>query len=103
MRRQALVPLQRELARRGVRGARLLDIGCGTGRFLREVKSNYPTLDVTALDLSPFYIAEARGNVLGWSRINLIAAGEEEFGLLDAGFVMMCRIYFLLWVAERMR
>src|SRR5438094_6608233 len=34
MRRQALVPL-REAVRRSGSGARLLDIGCGTGAFLR--------------------------------------------------------------------
>jgi len=49
MRRQALVPLGRVLAERGVRNAALLDLACGTGRFLREVKSNYPKLAVTAL------------------------------------------------------
>src|SRR5215469_5090998 len=42
MRRQALVPLKAALV--GCPDGRLLDIGCGTGRFLREVKSNYPRL-----------------------------------------------------------
>jgi ubiquinone/menaquinone biosynthesis C-methylase UbiE len=93
MRRQALVPLQRELARRGVRGARLLDIGCGTGRFLREVKSNYPTLDVTALDLSPFYLAEARRNLAPWSRTNFITAAAEDIPSPDASFDIICTIY----------
>src|SRR5258708_16885 len=59
MRRQALVPLRDAVARGGARAARLLDLGCGTGSFLREVKSNYPTLAVTALDLSPFYLQKA--------------------------------------------
>src|SRR5437667_8871495 len=44
MRRQALVPLKAALARRGA--ARLLDVACGTGCFLREVKANYPRLEV---------------------------------------------------------
>src|SRR5206468_9637958 len=56
MRRQALVPMAAELARRGVRNASLLDMACGTGRFLREIKHNHPRLAVTALDLSPFYL-----------------------------------------------
>jgi hypothetical protein len=57
MRRQALVPLHRELTRGGLAGARLVEVACGTGRFLREVKNNYPRLPVAALDLSPHYLA----------------------------------------------
>src|SRR5689334_1607221 len=63
MRRQALVPLKRALAenRTGARGGvRVLDLACGTGRFLREVKANYPRLHVTGLDLSPNYLSVAR-------------------------------------------
>ena len=62
MRRQALVPLRAALRRHpgGVwRTARLLDIGCGTGSFLREVKRNFPRLAVTGLDLSEPYLALA--------------------------------------------
>ena len=43
-------------------GATLLDLACGTGRFLTFVRDNYPKMDVTGLDLSPFYLAEARKN-----------------------------------------
>jgi len=93
MRRQALVPLQRELARCGVRQARLLDIGCGTGRFLREVKSNYPRLDVSALDLSPFYLAEARRNLAPWSRVEFIAAAAEDIPSADASFDVISATY----------
>src|SRR5271170_5080880 len=58
MRRQALVPLKSTLS--GNPAGRLLDIACGTGRFLREVKANHPRLYVTGLDLSPHYLAVAR-------------------------------------------
>src|SRR5438105_14331502 len=75
MRRQALVPLKRALAgtwvgRRG--GARLLDVACGTGRFLREVKANYPRLHVTGLDLSPNYLSVARRELAAWSRTRFV-------------------------------
>lgn len=78
MRRQALVPLRRELAARGVRRARLIDLGCGTGRFLREVKTNYPKLSVTAVDLSPFYLDEARRALRAWSRAEFVGAPAER-------------------------
>ena len=43
-------------------GAKFLELACGTGRFLTFVRDNYPEMDVTGLDLSPFYLAEARKN-----------------------------------------
>src|SRR5438128_10289069 len=48
MRRQALVPLREALLRAGGT-ARLLDIGCGTGEFLREVKRNHPRLAIAGI------------------------------------------------------
>ena len=71
MQRTALVPLSewtRETgASRDGEGTKLLELACGTGRFLTFVRDNYPKMDVTGLDLSPFYLAEARdnGRVLG--------------------------------------
>jgi ubiquinone/menaquinone biosynthesis C-methylase UbiE len=93
MRRQALVPLRDAVARGGVRSARLLDLGCGTGRFLREIKTNYPTLAVTALDLSPFYLEEARRTLAPWSRSEFIAAAAEDVPCPDASFDIVTAIY----------
>src|SRR6185312_8027507 len=86
MRRQALVPLRRVLDERGVRRAKLIDFACGTGRFLREIKSNYPRLAVTALDLSPFYLDEARKALAPWSDAAFIAAPAEAVPLPDSSF-----------------
>jgi ubiquinone/menaquinone biosynthesis C-methylase UbiE len=93
MRRQVLVPLGEAVARSGARTARLLDLGCGTGSFLREVKSNYPTLAVAALDLSPFYLAEARRLLAPWSRCEFIAAAAEDVPCPDESFDIVTAIY----------
>ena len=75
MQRTALVPLA-EWARETGRdvengaGATLLELACGTGRFLTFVRDNYPEMDVTGLDLSPFYLAEARKNNEYWERFS---------------------------------
>ncbi|KAI8105187.1 hypothetical protein M9435_000357 [Picochlorum sp. BPE23] len=45
-----------------------LEVACGTGRFATFVKDNYPTLDLTVTDLSPFYLQEARNNLKYWKR-----------------------------------
>lgn len=93
MRRQALVPLAAVLRRRGVRGARLLDMACGTGRFLTFVKDNYPCLPVTALDLSPPYLAEARARLAAWRGVEIVQAPAERTGLPAAGFDAITCIY----------
>src|SRR4249920_2145800 len=79
MRRQALVPLRAALLDRGPEAgtARLLDIGCGTGAFLREVKRNHPRLSVAGVDLSAPYLAVARRRLAAWSRVELTEAAAE--------------------------
>ncbi len=81
MRRQALVPIHHFLRRRRVAACRLADVACGTGRFLTFVKDNYPRLAVTALDVSPYYLDEARGNLKHWSRVEFIEAAVERAAL----------------------
>src|SRR5215469_13835902 len=98
MRRQALVPLRHTLAGRpvGIRGAtRLLDAACGTGRFLREVKANYPRLHVTGLDLSPYYLAVARRALAPWSRVRLVEGAAEAMPFGDGEFDAATCIYLL--------
>lgn len=103
MRRQALVPLQRVLAERGVRRARLIDLACGTGRFLREVKSNYPRLAVTALDLSPFYLDAARRALRPWTRTEFIAAPAERVPREDGSFDVATSIFLFHELPARER
>jgi ubiquinone/menaquinone biosynthesis C-methylase UbiE len=103
MRRQALVPLRRLLDERGVRRARLIDLACGTGRFLREVKRNYPRLAVTALDLSPFYLDEAKKALKPWTGTSFIAASVEKVPAQDAGFDAVTSIFLFHELPARQR
>ena len=61
MRRAALAEISRELKGRDQRGVNLLDLACGTGRFLAQVMETFPRLRASALDLSPNYAARAPG------------------------------------------
>jgi ubiquinone/menaquinone biosynthesis C-methylase UbiE len=103
MRRQALVPLRRLLDERGVRQARLIDLACGTGRFLREVKRNYPRLAVTALDLSPFYLDEAKKALKPWTGTSFIAASVEKVPAQDASFDAVTSIFLFHELPARQR
>jgi ubiquinone/menaquinone biosynthesis C-methylase UbiE len=77
MRRQALPPLAEIFAGRDQRQLRLVDIGCGTGRFLDFVKQAWPRLPVLGLDLSEAYIRHARRHLKRWARVNLVVANAE--------------------------
>lgn len=84
MRRQLLVPLRAAFATMPIRSARMVDIACGTGRFLTFVKDNYPRLQVTGVDLSAPYLAEARRQLRRWSRVGLVVAQGERLPFADA-------------------
>lgn len=103
MRRRALVPLRGRLAERGIRQSRLIDLACGTGRFLREVKSNYPRLAVTGVDFSPYYLDEARKALAPWSGVALIEASAASVPADDASFdiVTSCFLFHELPAKER--
>jgi ubiquinone/menaquinone biosynthesis C-methylase UbiE len=105
MRRQALVPLKRALAglAGGGRGARLLDIGCGTGAFLREVKANHPRLHVTGLDLSPHYLGVARRRLSLWSRALFVEGAAEAMPFAEGEFDVAVCVYLFHELPPRTR
>ena len=95
MRRQALPPLAEAFAGRDQRKLRLIDIGCGTGRFLDFVKQAWPRLPALGLDLSDAYIAHARRHLKRWARINLIVANAEAIPAPDKSCDAVTSIFML--------
>jgi ubiquinone/menaquinone biosynthesis C-methylase UbiE len=102
MRRQALVPLKNALAGRAG-AARLLDLGCGTGEFLREIKANHPRLHVAGIDLSPHYLAVAARRLAPWSRTRLVEGAAEALPFADAEFDIATCIYLFHELPPRIR
>ncbi len=84
MRRQAIAPLARELRTRNG-SARVLDVACGTGRFLEQLTRAFPDHDYTGVDLSPYYVTRAR-ELLEGRRVNLVTANAEALPFGDASF-----------------
>ena len=82
-RRQALPPLHEIFAGRDQRRLRLLDIGCGTGRFIDCVKQVWPRLPVVGLDMSEAYSRQARRHLRRLARIDLVAGNAESIPLPD--------------------
>jgi ubiquinone/menaquinone biosynthesis C-methylase UbiE len=105
MRRQALVPLRQALLETpgGARSALLVDIACGTGGFLAEVKRNYPRLAVTGVDLSAPYLAVARRRLAPWSRAAVIEANAEHLPLAESSVDIITCIYLMHELPHRAR
>jgi ubiquinone/menaquinone biosynthesis C-methylase UbiE len=83
IRRQALPQLHEVFTGRDQRRLRLLDVGCGTGRFLDFVKQVWPRLPSIGLDLSEAYLREAKRHLKRWSLINLVVANAESIPVRD--------------------
>ena len=83
-RRQALPPLHELFAGRDQRQLRLLDIGCGTGRFLDFVKQAWPRLQIIGLDMSDAYVRHARRHLRRWSRTRFVVGKAEAIPFPDS-------------------
>ena len=103
MRRQALPPLAEAFAGRDQRKLRLIDIGCGTGRFLDFVKQAWPRLPALGLDLSEAYIRHARRHLKRWSRANLVVANAEAIPAPDNSCDAVTSIFMLHELPPKVR
>ncbi|KAK3274021.1 hypothetical protein CYMTET_17775, partial [Cymbomonas tetramitiformis] len=106
MRRRALPPLARFMDSRDQAETRLLDIACGTGRFLSFVKDNYPDMPTIALDLSPFYLQEARRvnqKYIENGSLQFLEANAEEMPLEDESFDAITCVYMFHELPEAAR
>jgi ubiquinone/menaquinone biosynthesis C-methylase UbiE len=84
IRRQAIPPLAEIFKGRDQRKLKLLDIGCGTGRFIDFVKQAWPMLPTLGLDLSEAYVTEARHHLRRRARTNFVVGNGEAIPVADA-------------------
>jgi ubiquinone/menaquinone biosynthesis C-methylase UbiE len=103
MRRQALPPLHEVFAGRDPAGLRLLDAGCGTGRFLDFVKQAWPRLPVIGLDLSEAYIREAKAHLRGRAGTRLMVAKCEALPMADASVDAVASIFLFHELPPKVR
>lgn len=93
MRRQALGPIAEFVRGRDQRQLSLLDVACGTGRFLREVRRAYPAMTLIGLDLSRAYLSEAERHLSGLRRVTWLEANAESIPLPNASQDIVTCIY----------
>jgi ubiquinone/menaquinone biosynthesis C-methylase UbiE len=103
MRRQCLVPLSQYIKGRDQRKLRLLDVACGTGRFLRFVKQAWPRLPAAGLDLSESYLAEARHHLRPYRDVALNTGNAESMPFPDASFDVVTSIYLFHEIPPEVR
>jgi ubiquinone/menaquinone biosynthesis C-methylase UbiE len=92
MRRQIIPPITRWLADHPG-DARLLDVGCGTGRTLHQLWRAHPKLRLHGADLSPAYIKRARKRLLEVEEITLAAENGEALPWADGTFDIATSVY----------
>lgn len=73
MQRQVLVPISVYMSQMEAQGKqpsdmKVLEVAGGTGRLMTFIRDNYPTMDSTLLELSPYYLEEARKNDAYWRK-----------------------------------
>ena len=84
MRRRALGAIADAVHGHDQRQLKLLDVACGTGRFLRQVRLAFPRLSLTGMDLSKPYLEEARLSFADLKPAEWLAANAEAIPLPDA-------------------
>jgi ubiquinone/menaquinone biosynthesis C-methylase UbiE len=103
IRRQALPALAEHFAGRDQRRLRLLDVGCGTGRFRDFVKQAWPRLPVLGLDLSEASLAEARHHLRRWGWLRLLLANGEAIPLASASVDAVTNVFMLHELPPKVR
>jgi ubiquinone/menaquinone biosynthesis C-methylase UbiE len=93
MRRQVIPPVTRFLRESPRAGARLLDVGCGTGRTLLQLSVAHPSLRFFGVDLSPAYVQAARKLLADVPEASLAAENAESLPYRDGSFDVVTSVY----------
>ena len=119
MQRSALAPIvqySKTYNSNNDKAMKVLEVACGTGRFMTFVRDNLPLdTEFTAVDLSPFYLEKARDNDAYWRKtrreeenrkngndnigkddikpLQLVQANAEELPFEDESFDAVVCVY----------
>lgn len=103
MRRQILAPLAMFVRGRDQRRLRLLDLACGTGRFLAQLADAFPRLAACGVDLSEAYVAEARRHLARRPRVGLAVAAAERLPFAAASFDAVTAVFLFHELPPKVR
>jgi ubiquinone/menaquinone biosynthesis C-methylase UbiE len=103
MRRQVIPPIARETRRPRNRPLRVLDVACGTGRTLAQISAALPGLQYFGVDLSPFYLAQARETLAAVPEMSLVVENAEHLPYRDGYFDVVTSTFLLHELPRRTR
>ncbi len=103
MRRIALGSLACALKGRDQRGVKLIDLGCGNGRFLSQILAAFPRIPATGLDLSPAYCAEASARLGAWPQVEIVTGAVEQAPFEAGSFDAATCVYLFHELPPRVR
>ncbi|MHB8284918.1 MAG: class I SAM-dependent methyltransferase [Caulobacteraceae bacterium] len=99
MRRRALSLLAKAWGDVDQRGLVLVDLACGSGSFLSDLKATFPRAKVSGLDLSPAYVAKAAAR----SGEPVIQAAAERLPFADNSVDGLTCIYLFHELPPKVR
>lgn len=103
MRRMAIPHIVRETRRRGDSPLRVLDVATGTGRFLGQLARALPQHRYTGLDLSAWYLHEAREHLSAVPHLSLLEGNAEDVPLRDGTVDVATSIFLFHELPPRAR
>ncbi|MEM9206284.1 MAG: class I SAM-dependent methyltransferase [Pseudomonadota bacterium] len=103
MRRQLLPPIIEHVRAGNQRTMKLLDVACGTGRFLHAVKQALPRLHVTGVDMSEPYVKAAQKHLKKWSWVDFFIANGEQLPFEDNSFDVVSSVYMFHELPPKVR
>jgi ubiquinone/menaquinone biosynthesis C-methylase UbiE len=103
VRRQALPPLREVFAGRDQRRLALLDVGCGTARFLDFVKQTWPRLKVHGVDMSEAYVRHAKRHLRGRARVSFAVGKAEALPLPDCSHDAVTSVFLFHELPPKIR
>lgn len=99
MRRRALSLLAKRWRGEDHRGRTIVDLACGAGGFLADVRAAFPRARTFGVDLSPAYLAEARAR----SGAETIQANVERLPFADGTLDAVSCIYLFHELPPKLR
>lgn len=92
MRRMAIPPVTAMAACAG-RPLRILDIGCGTARFLSQLGRALPDAQLYGLDLSKHYLGEARRHFAAAQDVSFVVENAESLPFAAGYFDVVTSVF----------
>ena len=103
MRRQLIPPIAAFAEASDGHPLRILDVGCGTGRALWQIARAIPGQQYFGVDLSPYYIEEAREVLAEVPEVSLLAENAEHLPFQDGSFDVITSCFLFHELPRRTR